>query len=130
MRKIFLFFILLIPITSALEFFPASLQFDLEKNQISCKKINFEIESPATVRDAWAQSSLEQWSITNFKTNSQEHEIQLSYPSEINPEQKELEFCVSGSKPGEYKGALVFRQEKIGNSIVQFAVWLKLSINM
>lgn len=129
LKKTILFFVLLIPIVSALEFSPTSLQFSLEKNEISCKKINFEIESSAKVHDTWAQNSLEQWSITNFKTNSQEHEIELSYPAEISPEEKELQVCISGSKPGDYRGTLIFREEKVGNSIIQFAVWLKLHIN-
>ena len=129
LKKAVLFLILLIPLISGLEFSPTSLQFSLEKNETLCKKINFEIESSAAVHDAWAQSSLEQWSITNFKTSSQEHGIKISYPTETNPEEKELQVCISGSKSGDYRGALIFREEKVGNSIVQFGVWLKLHIN-
>jgi hypothetical protein len=128
-KKTILFFILLIPFVSALEFSPASLQFSLEKNEISCKKINFEIESSAAVHDAWAQNNLEQWSVTNFKTSSDEHQIELSYPSKINSEEKEFQVCISGSKSGDYRGVLIFREEKIGNSIVQFAVWIRLHVN-
>jgi len=129
MRKLIFLILLLIPITSALQFSPTSLEFNLEKNQISCKKINFEVESQTTIKDVWAQFSSQEWSISNFQTSSQTHGISISYPNEINPNQKEIEVCLSGSKPGSYRGTLVFRQGEVGNSIVQFAVWLKVSIS-
>lgn len=128
-RQICLILLLaLIPFASAIQFSPTSLEFSLEKNQISCKKINFQIESPTTLKDTWAKSPSEDWSIINFKTTAQENSLELSYPSEISPEEKEIEVCLSGASPGEYKGALVFRENEIGNSIVQFAIWLKVNI--
>lgn len=128
MKKIILVLFFLLPLASALEFSPANLEFSLSPNEIACKEIYFKIESPTKIHSSWAQEPSAEWSITGFKTNPQEHGISLSYPSQLSPEQKELPLCISGSNSGEYKGALIFRQEKVGNSIVQFAVWLKLTI--
>jgi hypothetical protein len=128
--KIALFiFLFLIPLTSAIQFSPTSLEFNLEKNQVGCKNINFQIESQTTVHDTWAESQYSAWSITNFQTSSQEHGIDIDYASQINSDQEKIEVCLSGSTPGDYKGALIFREGEVGNSVVQFAVWLKVSIS-
>lgn len=132
MKLIFYFTALIIFLTaivSALQFSPTTLEFNLEKNQVACKNIYFEIESQTTIKDAWAEDSSEQWSISNFKTSSRQLDLELSYPSQITPEQKEIQLCLSGSNPGNYRGAIIFRENEIGNSIVQFAVWLKVSIS-
>jgi hypothetical protein len=128
MKVYILTLILLIPITSALQFSPTSLEFSLEKNQISCKEIQFQIESPTTVRDAWAQSSSSPWTISQFQTSSQEHRINVNYPTSLTIDQDRIEICLSGQNPGDYKGALIFREEEQGNSIVQFAIWLKVNV--
>lgn len=129
MKYLILLSIFLIPFASAIQFSPTSLEFNLEKNQISCKHINFQIESTNTLKDAWAQSTSLPWTITSFQTGSQELSLALSYPTEINPEEKEIQLCLSGAVPGEYHGALIFREDEIGNSVVQFAIWLKVNIN-
>ncbi|MBU0907359.1 MAG: hypothetical protein KKD18_06835 [Nanoarchaeota archaeon] len=128
MKKIILFFLLFIPLVSAIQFSPTSLEFNLGTNQVACKNVYFQVESSTTLRDAWAQSSSSPWTITNFQTSSQELGLELSYPSEVNSGQGEIQLCLSGSQAGDYKGALIFRQGETGSSIVQFAVWLKASI--
>ena len=130
MKPCFLLLILLIPLTSAIQFSPTSLEFNLEKNKVSCQKISLVVETNiAEVHDSWAKNFADAWTVSNFKTSSQELGIQMNYPSEINSAQKELQVCLTASKPGSYKGALIFRQEKVGNSIIQFAVWLKVSVS-
>lgn len=131
MRKIILlvsvlFFCLSV---SALEFSPANLEFNLEKNEVGCKKVFFELETSAKLTDVWADNFNDEWSLSDFKTASSELGVQMNYPSEVSSEKKEAEICVSGSKVGNYKGAIIFRQEKVGNSVVQFAVWIKLFVS-
>jgi sensor c-di-GMP phosphodiesterase-like protein len=120
--------ILLIPLASAIQFSPTSLEFNLEKEEVLCKKINFQVETPTALSDVWAKNSFEQWSISRFQSSSQEYAIKVWYPEEVNPTQNQIELCLSGSTPGEYHGALVFRQDETGSSIIQFAVWLKVII--
>jgi len=127
MKKIILA-ILLIPLASAIQFYPPSLEFNLEKNQVLCKKINFQINQLTEIRDIWAKNFSEKWSISNFETSRMLHELNLVYPEKISPEENEIELCLSGSKPGNYKGALLFRESEIGNSVIQFAIWLKVLI--
>jgi len=129
MRKTLLILIFLIPLTSALQFHPTSLELNLETNQVFCRTIEFNLETHTTVQDRWANSPETPWSVSQFQTSSQDLGVSTSYPSELPPEQEELEVCISGSIPGEYKGALIFRQEQTGSSVVQFAVWLKLSVS-
>ncbi len=127
MKKIILA-LLFLPLATALQFSPPSLEFNLQVNEIHCKEIYFQIESPATLRDIWAQNISDEFSILNFKTLSQQHKLSPSYPSQISQDQNQIEFCLSGSSPGNYKGALIFREEEFGNTIVQFAVWLNVKI--
>lgn len=119
---------LLIPSITAIQFSPSSLEFDLEKNKVACKTINFQTEYFITSKDVWAEDSSSPWKISSFQTSSQQHEIGITYPTEINPTQNEAQVCLSGSTPGDYKGALIFRQEKVGNSVIQFAIWLKVHV--
>ena len=127
MKKIILA-LLFLPLATALQFSPPSLEFNLQVNETHCKEIYFQIDSPATLRDIWAQSISDEFSILNFKTPSQQHKLSLSYPSQISRDQNQIELCLSGSSPGNYKGALLFREEEVGNTIVQFAVWLNVKI--
>jgi len=126
-KILFLFVALLIPLTVALEFYPSTLEFSLQPNEVACKTIYFQLDSPAKVTDIWASSSEEPWSITDFQTPSITHKLVLTYQKELTTE-KEIQVCLSGSQPGNYKGAILIRQEEVGNSVVQFAVWLKVSI--
>lgn len=128
MKLVLLALLFLIPLTSAIQFSPTSLEFNLEKDEGACKKINFNIETPTTIKDAWAQSPSTSWSILDFQTSAQEHEISINYQPRVNPDEKETEICLSGSKPGNYNGAIIFRQRETGNSVIQFAVWLKVNI--
>ncbi|MFH1803124.1 MAG: hypothetical protein ABH864_06795 [archaeon] len=128
MKLSLIFFFLLIPSITALQFSPTSLEFNLEKNEFACKDVEFQTEYFITAQDLWAQSISTPWQLSQFQTSSEEHGIQISYPPNINPAQNKAEVCLWGTKPGDYKGALIFRQEKVGNSIIQFAIWLKVHI--
>jgi hypothetical protein len=128
MKKIIALFILIIPLVQAAQFSPTKLEFILAKDTLECKKINFELDSPAIMNDVWASSSAQPWSVTDFKTASEELKINIAYSRTINLDQNEARICISGSNPGEYHGALVVREEEVGNSIMQYAIWLKLSI--
>ena len=79
MKIAILLLILLIPLTTALEFYPTTLEFTLQPNEISCKKIYFELDSPATARDIWALNEEQPWSITNFQTPPTAHKLTLAY---------------------------------------------------
>ncbi|MFH1289947.1 MAG: hypothetical protein ABIH92_00915 [Nanoarchaeota archaeon] len=114
---------------SALQFSPASLEFDLEIGEFSCKKVNVWAETERVeVSDVWASDFDDEWSISGFDTEASELGLDVDYPHEIFSED-EISVCISGTSPGDYKGALVFRQEGVGSSIVQFVVWLRVSIS-
>ena len=131
MKKLFFFFTIILCLTqiSALEFYPANLEFNLTQNQQSCKKVFFSLDSQTTVSDSWAQNETSVWSITQFQTSAQQLGITLNYPANLDSAQTNAEICISGANTGNYKGAMIFRQGELGNSLVQFAVWLKVSIS-
>lgn len=129
MKRFLLLIILIIPFSSAISFSPTSLNFALDKEEIACKEIKFDIEFHSEVHDSWSESTSASNTITELKSSPQELQLQTSYPAQIYPEQETLQFCVSGKKEGTYNGALIIRQKETGNSIMQFAVWLKVTIN-
>ncbi|MBS3099115.1 hypothetical protein J4462_02795 [Candidatus Pacearchaeota archaeon] len=116
-------------ISTALEFSPTNLEFNLTQNQQSCKKVFFNLDSQTTVSNAWAQNGNVPWSITQFQTSAQDLGINMNYPVQISLYQKQAEVCLSGANSGNYKGAMIFRQGELGNSVIQFVVWLRVSIS-
>ena len=126
---IFLFVFLCITQTSALEFSPTNLEFNLTKNQQVCKKIFFTLDSGTTISDFWAGNENVPWSVTQFQTSAQDLGININYPIQISSDQTQTEICISGTRAGNYRGVLIFKQGEQGNSIVQFGVWIKLLIS-
>jgi hypothetical protein len=126
--QILILLILLTPLTTALEFYPSSFDITLQPGQQTCRTVFFELDAPAKINDEWGSSPTTPWSVVGFNTPASEHEIQISYPEEISQDDTQAQFCIFGTDPGEYRGALVFRQNQVGTSVVQFAVWIKLTI--
>ena len=131
MKRLFLFllFILFLFNVSALEFSPSSLDFVMNKDQQLCKTIFFNIDGQeASIQDYWADSSSEDWTISKFKTTASELSLQIFYPTKVSLAQSQVQVCIKGTKSSKNKGALIFKQEKEGNSLVQFVVWLNVSV--
>lgn len=128
-KYFFLIIFVLLADALALEFSPPVLQFNLEQNQQECKSVFFKLDGETTISDYWSYDNLSDWSVTKLKNSSEEMQIDASYLKKIASDENEIQFCLSGAKPGNYRGALVFNQEKVGNSIVQFLVWIKLSVS-
>ena len=116
-------------ISTALEFSPTNLEFNLTQNQQSCKKVFFSLDSQTVVSNSWAQNENVPWSITRFQISAQDLGININYPTNLDSHQTEAEICISGTNTGNYRGAMIFRQGELGNSVVQFAVWLRVSIS-
>lgn len=127
-KAILLLALLFVPLASAIEFSPSNFVLDLDVNEVVCKNIFFKLESFGTINDLWASDSPQQWTIAGFNTSSDSHNLQISYPSQVSPEENEIEFCVSGSRPDKYRGALLIREGEVGNSIMQIAIWLDVTI--
>jgi hypothetical protein len=128
---IFLFFTILLTANAfAIGFSPSSLTFSLPKGQEECKIITISSDSESiTVTDVWAENPDMEWKVSLFDTPSSTHSVSISYPSTLSSDDREAEICFSGSKAGEYHGAVIFQQEQEGNSIIQFAVWIKAIIS-
>lgn len=126
MKRIIIALILLASVVSALQFSPTKLTFNIAKDKIVCKEIEVNSETFLSVKDSWASNFNEEWTLSKFQTNSQDIKINIRYPLSISSSQKEIEVCISTENAGNYKGALLFKQEQLGNSQIQFAVWLEL----
>lgn len=130
MKKIFLFAVLIFFCgqVSPLEFSPTSLEFNLEKNQQDCKNIFVKLDGQTSITNFWTEDENAEWRISQFQTSSQELEITVEHSPQISQSVKEVEVCISGERSGNYRGALIFRQQESGNSIVQFVVWINLTV--
>src|SRR3989344_4106306 len=122
---IFFFFILfLITGVSASGFSPSSLIFEMSKNEQECQNIYLSSESSKIfVSDVWAENENSEWMVKNFKKSPSEHGLSVSYDKDLGIDEREVKVCISGVDDGEYHGAIVFREEQEGDSIVQMAVW-------
>ena len=127
----FLFFIFLIIFLSsaviATGFSPNSLIFDLNQNEQQCQIVSLmNVTEEIEVINLWAENKDVEWKISNFNTDASAHGIEITYTVENTaPGEKKAEVCLSGTKTGEYRGVIIFRQAQQGNSVVQLAVWLK-----
>lgn len=126
---IFLSLIFFIAGVSAASFSPSNLVYLVEKNEESCQVITLESDSDSIeVFDVWAENKDVEWSVGKFDTSASSHGLSLNYDQELSTSEREVEVCVSGSRDGEYRGAIIFKQEQEGNSVVQLAVWLKVVV--
>lgn len=121
-------FLVMISSVSALQFSPTSLDFEMKQGQTVCQQVYVETDSAASVNDSWAESINSDWRISLFNSNSEDVGIVTSYPKKIGAGRKEIGICLTGNEIGGRKGALVFKQEKIGNSLIQFAIWMKVNV--
>ncbi|MAG27354.1 hypothetical protein CMI47_17615 [Candidatus Pacearchaeota archaeon] len=126
---IFLFLIFVIPTAVAVGFSPSSLTFNLQPNEEACGTITLDSESESiSVSDKWAKSEETKWKVSLFDTTAEDHNIAITYPYLLSPEERQVEVCLSAENEGEYHGAIIFKQAQEGSSIIQMAVWLKLII--
>lgn len=110
----------------ALQFSPTSIVFSTNEGETQCERVIVDGDNYISVRDAWAPNGLDSWAVSSFNATANDLGIVIEYPREI--ESGIAEVCFKGSKSGEYHGALIFTQEKIGNSVVEFVVWLKADV--
>jgi len=127
---IFLFIILVMNTIIAVGFSPSSLTFELEQNVESCQIITLSSDSDMIgVSDEWAENEGVEWKVSLFDKDASEHGISISYDSELDVDEREVEVCLSGSEVGEYHGVILLKEEQQGNSIIQMGVWLKVIIS-
>ena len=135
MKSLFFLFLLIIMFTS-LNFVDASgvspgvLEYNLQINEKECGIIKIDSTSEIiSVSDKWAENENTEWRINLFEEDASSHSISIDYESELSLDERELEVCLSGDDLGVYKGAVILREEKQGNSIIQYIVWLKVTIS-
>lgn len=123
---VFLFLILSIPVVVGTGFSPSSLVYNLGQNEEECQKVSLkDVSEEIEVINVWAENTDVEWKVGNFDTDASEHGLTVTYSMDETEDGKKIDVCLSGSQSGEYHGAIVFRQEQEGTSIVQLAVWLK-----
>lgn len=121
--------ILLTPFAFAEGFSPSSLVYLMQPNEELCQVVSLDSDSVSiTVSDSWAENKDVDWQIGLFNTAASEHGLSIDYDEELTIDEREIPVCISGSKLGEYHGAIIFAQAKEGTSIVRFDVWLKVVI--
>jgi hypothetical protein len=117
------------PLVTAVGFSPTKLAYNLESGTESCQTITVNSTSEKiSVSDWWAENEGIEWNVALFKTSSSTHSLTLKYPSEIFINESKVEVCLSGTKPGKYHGLILLKEEQNGNSVVQMAVWLNVTI--
>ncbi len=126
---IFLFLFLNIGSAMAISFYPSNLVFDLDVGEEGCEEIAFFSDSEEVeLFDVWGESDDVDWKVGFFKYPSEVHELELDYPESVLNNEESFEVCVRGYEKGEYRGALILREEQVGNSIIQGGVWLKVLV--
>lgn len=122
----FLFLVFFISAASAAGFSPSSLTFNLKQNEEQCQIVTLtEVTDDIDVLNVWAENKDVEWKINNFQTDATSLNLDLTYSVEDNDNGKIVEVCLKGSQQGEYHGAIIFKQQQQGNSVVQLAVWIK-----
>jgi hypothetical protein len=130
----FLFFILfsiftLTSIAVATTFSPGTLVFMTDSGEELCQSAFVESDSRAIeVSDKWASDVEQKWSVDGFDNSAEDHGVSINYPADLDSGENNIEVCLTAQEEGEYHGALVFREEQQGNSIVQFPIWLKVVV--
>jgi len=122
--------LLLLNFISAAGFSPSSFKFNLNPDEKQCGTISLISDSDnITISDKWAINSSVDWRVNLFNEDSSYHGLTLTYPKEINKDQRKVEVCISGKYSGEYHGVILLREQQQGNSIIQMGVWMKIIIS-
>ncbi|MFH0712094.1 MAG: hypothetical protein V1889_03215 [archaeon] len=123
----FILFFIFVGLACAGSVSPGIVNYDVSQGGEVCHSIHVDLGS-VDVFDLWAKNTSVDWNIVLFNVNSSEYGLIVDYPKVLNSE-GDIEICISGEELGEYRGAIVFRQGKQGSSIIQYAVWLNVSIS-
>lgn len=128
MKFTFIFLLIFfISSASALQFSPSQLEFALGDGTTECRDIYVETETPTKLEDVWAESYSSEWRVSLFDEPGESFGLQSSYPTSIPAGENDITLCITGENPQFAKGALVFKQEQRGNSLIQFAIWIDVS---
>lgn len=131
MRKIIFIFLVVFMVGGVLasSFSPSKLTLNSEIGEKVCGKIILDSDSETiTVNDLWAENENTDWKVSLFNKDAKYHKLSVDYDSELFSDEREVEFCVSGKKAGEYHGVILLREAQEGNSIIQMGVWLDVAI--
>ncbi|MCX6748923.1 MAG: hypothetical protein NT076_04935 [Candidatus Pacearchaeota archaeon] len=110
-------------------FSPTSLIFNLNVGEKQCQEVSVDSTSLSiSIEDKFAENKDIEWKVSNFDKSASYHSLTSTYPTQISNETGKLEYCLSGSKVGEYHGVLILKEEQSGNSIVQMGIWIKATI--
>lgn len=129
---IFIMFSILISVSFiyAVSFSPPNLVFNLSVGEKNCQNITLSSDSEKiALSDKWAESKDVAWNPNLFVKSANEHGLKVTYKKELSLDEREVQVCLSGNKPGEYHGILLLSEEQEGNSVIQMGVWLKAVIS-
>ncbi len=125
----FLLFIISLNYASGISFSPSSLTYKIEQNTQTCKNITLTSNSEKiTITDTWAENKETEWKTNLFDKTAQYHNLTITYDKELTKEERILQICITGETLGEYHGAIILEEQKIGNSIIQAVIWMKVNI--
>jgi hypothetical protein len=122
--------LILIANVEALGVSPSSLSYNQSIGEEKCLQVTVNsVSANISVSDLWAENKDVEWKFFLFDTSSTTHGLSLNYLTELPIGERQFNVCLSGSKAGEYHGVLLLKEEKVGNSVIQMGIWLKVTIS-
>lgn len=105
---------------------PASLNFDVNPGETVCKDIILYSSQNVILigEDRWSRTNSK--NLRDYSISFKSSEVILDYPKEISVNQKkQISLCISGNKPGNYYGSLIYNTEKLAS----VGIWINLKIS-
>jgi hypothetical protein len=123
-------FIFLILISTAgavqISISPGELDFNANSMEVVCKQatVYFSEEVLVTGEDRWANLSIVSRNLNDYKYTAENIGISISYPKDVNQNNKKINICVGGIKNGVYQGALIYSTD----STAGVGAWITVNI--
>lgn len=119
-------------VSAGLSLNTGKLYFDLIPGEKNCQKVTVvssDYAGTLKVRDVWTDNQ-DVYNTNQYNKTAESMGLTISYPQQINNfnTQQEVEICITGNNPGNYKGALIFTPTSNTNIVVEVGTWLFVNV--
>jgi hypothetical protein len=128
-----IFFMSLALVSASLNLNKGKLDPDIVIGEEFCDTISVsasDYSGTISVRDKWAETFDEERNLNSYTSTAEDHDMTIQY--ENNPEivdgNADVEVCITPTKLGKYKGALIFTPESDSNVVVEVGTWLFVNV--
>jgi hypothetical protein len=131
MKNFFIFlFIFLLPIVNSatLSMSPQQIDFQGNTGEKICNQINLKTPDEATLigETNWAEKGYLERKLKNHNLLEEDLDLIIEYPKIIKIiNNKSIEVCITGKKPGNYHGIILYRIE---DKPIRVGIWMNVSL--